>query len=643
MKLLEPFTIKGVTLRNRIVMPAMDTNMGDEDGVIYEELMDYYETRAKGECGLIIVEAAYFTKRGSGTETMLNISDDDRVDDFAELVARITAHGSQAMLQIYHAGCQASEFMTGHTPEAPSDVPFELSGEIPEPLTKERIAELVDGYAQASRRAQEAGFVGVEIHAGHGYLLNQFLSKINNKRDDEYGPQSLENRMRMHLEVLHAVRDICGDDFIIGFRLNGSDYREGGVEVEEVALVARRLEDEGADLIHITGGTFDSPRFPTVPYMNYPRGCFVTAAAVVKEALDHIPVIVVGRINDPAFAEQVLVDGKADLIAMGRGLLADPELPKKLREGRPETIRLCIGCNTCLNRILTEDEVDCAINANIVGGEEIEPADEAKKVLVVGAGPAGLEAARVAACRGHEVLLIDKRARIGGALVLAAAAPMKVEMSNYLAYHEQMLADHDVQVRLNTEFTPELLAEFAPDALILATGTVPLVPPIPGLDAQPHYVYDEILGGGEVPAGQNVAIIGGGMVGMEVAEFLSHRGKKVTIVEMLKKLGDNIYALVRKEVVPLMEEDENLTIHLQTKVEEVLPGRLRALTDAGAELFIDFDDLVMATGAKPHCDADEEALQAQVPLVVKIGDCKKKTARKMYEAVHEGYNAAMKI
>ncbi|MHA1451926.1 MAG: oxidoreductase [Promethearchaeota archaeon] len=415
MKLFEPFKLNQTTLKNRIVMSGMDTNFGDEEGNLPDKLIDYYELRAKGGVGLIIVEGAYFDKRGAGTSTMLSIDSNKRIKKFKLLVNAIKKHGAYALIQIYHAGAQSTSFMIGLQGVAPSAVPFEMSGETPRPLTKNKITQMVKEYGKACLRAKKAGFDGVEIHAGHGYLLNQFFSLRTNKRDDEYGPQSFENRTRLAVEVTRIVRKKCGEDFIIGFRLNGEDYIPEGLQVEDVIEIAKILEKEGVDLINITGGVFDSPRFPVVAYMNYPRGCFADNADKIKQAVKNTTVAVVGRINTPEIAEEILQEDKADLVTIGRAIIADPEFPNKIKNGKPETIRTCIGCNTCLNQIMTEQQVLCAINPNLIGSDEdLPPAENKMKILVVGCGPAGLEFARVASHRGHKVVVVEKNSEIGG-------------------------------------------------------------------------------------------------------------------------------------------------------------------------------------------------------------------------------------
>ncbi|MCL4235542.1 MAG: FAD-dependent oxidoreductase, partial [Deltaproteobacteria bacterium] len=309
-----------------------------------------------------------------------------------------------------------------------------------------------------------------------------------------------------------------------------------------------------------------------------------------------------------------------------------------------DTIRVCISCNNCVDRILIEQRVDCAINPDIVkDDEDLERATKQKRVLVVGAGPAGLEAARVCRLRGHEVLIVEKRGEIGGQLHEAAAAPMKTEIRNLIRYHERMVRELGISVRTGTEFSVATIDDWRPDVVILATGSVPVLPPIEGLYDHDHYIYDDVLLGRAYPAGERVALIGGGAVGIEVAEALAHMGKRVTIVEMLKNLAADIEALVRKEVVPLIENHPLITVHKRTKVTRVEPGVVHAMGDDGIAIEIAYDDIVVATGVVPRCDVDEAVLRERLGEVHKVGDCGRKRAKNIREAVHDAYRTAMSI
>ena len=638
MKLLEPFTLNKTTIKNRIVMPAMDTNFGDEEGNIPDKLIDYYELRAKGGVGLIIVEAAYFDRVGAGTTTMLSIDSNKRIKKFKQLVNVIKKHDAHCLIQIYHAGAQASSFMIGLQAVAPSAVPFEMSGETPVPLTTKQISNMVKEYGNACLRAKKAGFDGVEIHAGHGYLLNQFFSLRTNKRDDKYGNQSLENRTRVAVEVIKEVRKKCGDEFIIGVRLNGSDYIPDGLVIEEVVQIAQILEKQGVDLINITGGVFDSPRFPVVPYMNYPKGCFSDNAKLIKEALQNTTVAVVGRINTPEIAEKILQEEKADLVSIGRALISDPYFPSKIVEKKKHYIRTCIGCNTCLNQIMTEQQVLCAINPDILKHDkEIKKAEKIHNILVVGSGPAGLEFSRIAKMRGHNVKIIEKNSLIGGSLNYAKTAPMKKEVQNFMDYYKTIIEKLNIEVSLNTNFTTDILTDFKPNTIILATGISPKVPKIEGLNKVKFTNYVNVLSG-LIPKGQKIAVLGGEMIGIEVAEYLSCANKEVTIISDKKRLGTDLYSLVAREVIPTIEEDDKIEILLEVQIKEITENEI--ITQINDKIInIDYDDIVL-TSVGPSAEI-ENIVEGEEFRVFKIGDCKEVHPRKILESVKEGYELGL--
>ncbi|NPD89657.1 MAG: FAD-dependent oxidoreductase [Asgard group archaeon] len=640
MKLFEPYKLNQIILKNRLIMPGMDTNFGDEEGNIPDKLIDYYELRAKGGIGLIIVEGAYFDQIGAGTATMLSIDSNKRIPKFKELVNTIKKHGAHALLQIYHAGAQASSYMIGLQAVAPSAIPFEMSGEMPIPLTTKQISKIVKGYGEACLRAKKAGFDGVEIHAGHGYLLNQFFSLRTNKRNDEYGGQNFENRTRAAVEIIREVRKKCGNDFIIGFRLNGSDYILEGLEIEDVIKIAKILEKEGIDLINITGGVFDSPRFPVVPYMNYPRGCFVQNASLVKEALEKNTIAVVGRINTADKAEDILQNNEADLVATGRAVIADPEFPNKIKANQIESIRTCIGCNACLNQIMTEQQVLCSINPNLIASDEaIGTSDNPQKLLVVGAGPAGLEFARIAKLRGHNVIVIEKEASIGGSLKYAKVAPMKKEVQNLIDYCEYITNKLQIDIKLNTPFTEGILKQYDPDTLILATGISPKLPDIEGISENNSNYYSEILGG-SIPKGQKIVILGGDMIGLELAEFLSCANKDVTIISEKKRLGTDVYSLVAKEIIPTIEEDDKIEIMYETTVLEIKDNKIIAAQE-DKSIEIEFDELAL-TSAQPSLEI-EKTVKNHIKRVFKIGDCKEVHPRKILDSIKEGYELGLII
>lgn len=615
-------------------MAGMDTNFGDEEGKIPDKLIEYYKLRARGGVGLIIVEGAYFDKRGAGTSTMLSIDNNKRIRKFKDLVNAIKKYGAHTLLQIYHAGAQATSFMIGLRAVAPSAIPFEMSGETPIPLTKKQISEIIKGYGKACSRAKRAGFDGVEIHAGHGYLLNQFFSFRTNKRDDEYGTQSYENRTRFAKEVIREVRKKCGANFIIGIRLNGSDYIPDGLEVKDVVKIAAILVQEGVDLIIITGGVFDSPRFPVVPYMNYPRGCFVTIASLIKSAIKTTVVAVVGRINTPDIAEEILQEKKADLVTIGRALIADPEFPNKIKEGKMDSVRICIGCNAYLNQIMTEQQLQCSINPNLIGSDDnLDVIIIKMKILVVGCGPAGLEFARVASHRGHEVIIIDKQSQIGGSLIHASSAPMKTEVKNLINYFQYAIKNNKVEIKLDTFFSEEILNHYNPDALVLATGIIPTLPKINGISESIYTFYSQVFEG-KIPKGQNIVIIGGDMIGIEVAELLAKENKKIIIISRKNRLATDVYPLVAREILPSIEKDDKITIILNTEIEKIA-GNSLFLTQEDRKTTIEFDELVITT-TRPSTKAEEIAI-GKIKKIYKIGDCRQTHPRKILDSIQEGY------
>ncbi|MHA1221224.1 MAG: oxidoreductase, partial [Candidatus Heimdallarchaeota archaeon] len=500
--------------------------------------------------------------------------------------------------------------------------------------------KLVDNYAKACLRIKKAGFDGVEIHAGHGYLLNQFFSPLFNNRTDEYGG-SLENRVRLAVEVLQATRDKCGEDFIIGFRLNCRDYIEGGLEVEDMAKIAVILENKGADLLNITAGIFDSPYYPVVPFMNQPRGVYADHTAVIKKAVKKIPICAVGRINTPEIAEEILQNDKADLVAMGRALIADPMFPNKVKNGMRMTMKICPACNTCLNQILIEEQLACAINPNLFKTEqEIQPADKKMKVLIIGAGPAGLVAGFVSKTRGHEVVVIEKDDKIGGNLNIGSKAPMKHELTEVINNLKGGIKGINLDVRLKTPYNSSIVNEFKPDVAIIATGSVPDIPEIKGLNKKNIFLFDEVFNG-KIPDGKSIAILGGGMIGIELANLLSSKGKMITLIDENAVLGADLFSLVGSEIVQRTYDDEAVKVFTSTEVNEV-KDHLLLCTQNESPIEIPYDDLIVATEPKPFCDFESE-IKELVPKVFKIGDCKKRNVRKLVNATAEGYQIGITL
>ncbi len=640
MKLLEPFQIKNCKLRNRIVMPPMDTNFANPKGFVTDKTLNYYELRAKGGIGLIYIEGTYFDEYGKGTSNMLSIREDDKIEGLSKLAATIKKHGAATILQLYHAGSQATSLITGNQPVSASSVPcqllYSMVKETPRPLTVEEIKQITKKYGDAAVRTEKAGFDGVEIHAAHGYLLGQFLSPYNNKRTDEYGGD-LNNRMRFLLEVFDEIKSRVSKDFIISFRMNGRDYIEGGFDIDEAKIVAKTMEEKGVDIISVSAGAYD-PKFILIPYMNEPRGIFTYLAADVKKATSKVPIIAVGRINDPQLAEQILNEEKADLIAFGRQSIADPGFANKVINNKSDDIIRCIACLHCSDSLMQMGGIECAINPNIHELEsEIEKSATPKKILIAGAGPGGLCAAKYASLRGHNVTLLEKNDKIGGALNLAKVAPGKEEISSIINYYNHKLKQLNIDLRLNTEISMNLIDELKPDIIILATGTIPEIPPIKGLDKIDYKTYIDVLEG-KVPLGKRVTILGGGMTGIEVSELLA-KDNEVTIIEQMKRIGANIIVSVANVIIPEIEANKNIKILKKTKVEEII-GNKAICSQKDKKIEVEFDDFIVSAGLKPNKTILDEIKEKGIKCK-EIGDCKK--PRKISDATKEAYKAVMKI
>ncbi|MFQ5897280.1 MAG: FAD-dependent oxidoreductase [Candidatus Methylomirabilia bacterium] len=481
--LFEPITIRGLEIPNRIVMPAMTTRLAAPDGAVTPELIQYYLARAAGGTGLITVEMCSPHPAGRHRARELGISDDRFLPGLLDLTAQLEAAGARTAIQIGHAGGHTRPDVTGYPPVAPSALPHvvqevDTRTVVPEALTGDEIQALVQAFAEAAERAKRAGFDLVELHGAHGYLIAQFLSPLDNERTDDYGG-SLRKRARFALEVVQACRERVGD-FPLVFRLSADEYAPGGMRLDEAEELSRWLVDAGADALHISAGCYRSRPSGALmtPSMSYPEGVFLHLARAIKAVVD-VPVIAVGRLHDPGLAERVVAEGQADMVALGRQLIADPAWPRKAREGCLDEIRPCISCNTCVDSMRDGVRIQCLVNP--IAGQEsrhrLTPADRPRSVLVVGGGPAGMEAAGVLAGRGHRVVLLEQSNRLGGQLRLAAKAPIfqNVETNptvllKFVEFLSRQLDRAGVEVRLGQPVRRQLIDELKPEVIVLATG-----------------------------------------------------------------------------------------------------------------------------------------------------------------------------
>lgn len=648
-KLFEACGIGTLALRNRIIFPPCTTNFATKDGFVTDKMKDYYATIAKGGVGAVVVEDAIVeSSLGIHHLNSLRVDNDKYLPGLTQLANSIKAHGAKAILHISHAGRRAGrimngrlEFTNGRIPVAPSRLAyFETGYIVPRELTIYEIEDIIERFAIAALRAEEAGFDGVGIHCAHGYLINQFLSPSSNKRQDEYGGD-FEGRMRFALRIVAEVQKKVGPSYPLLCRLSGEEPVEGfegGLSPEDMKQVAHRLEKAGIDGFILTRGT---SRFPAttskfidaVAPMRVPRGCLVYLAEGIKQAVQ-VPVAAVNRINDPVLAEKILQDGKADLIAMGRALIADPELPNKAKEGRLEEIRTCIACVWCIQKLGAEGgSLVCAINPQI--GREVPPdlrqVEKPKKVLVIGGGPAGMEAARVAATRGHEVHLYESNPQLGGQLLVASKPPGKQEIDEFTRYLRGEISRLGVDVKTSTAVTPSEIDTLSPDVIIMATGSKPLRPVISGIDQSNVVTAIEILQGTKDTSGK-VVVLGGGQVGAEVAEYLATKGKDVTIIEMLDRIATDSPMLVGTLLLASLKEN-GVKIVTRAKAKKIITSGV-VVDKSGKEMVIPADTVVLALGAEP-----DRALGTMLAghSVLWVGDCVQ--PRNILEAVREGFEA----
>ena len=638
-KLFEPVRIGQMQLKNRIVMPPMGTGYAAEQGYVSQRQIDYYEARAKGGVGLVIVEVTAPDLQCQGPRQP-TLGDDSYISGWQDLTGAIHRYGARIAVQLQHSGWEIRAGQRIQVAPSAIVVPTRVvgvSGEVPHELTTDEIREIVGWFAAAAQRARKAGFDGVEIHGAHQYLVASFLSSATNIRQDRYGG-SVENKARLLVEVIQAVREAVGPDYPVWTRLNGQEYGvENGVTIEETRQVVPMAVDAGVQAIHVSAYAAGS-HVTKAPITDTP-GFLVPLAEEIKK-ITSVPVIAVGRL-DPELGERVLEEGKADLIAMGRRLTADPELPNKVAEGRLDEVRPCIGCMDCIERPRPDGQgTACAVNAAMGREREyrIQPADRAKRVVVVGGGPAGLEAARVAALRGHQVLLFDKESRLGGQLNIAALPPHKsdiVPWVNYLAREVQKAA---VKVRLDTEATPELIEEGNPDAVIIAVGGIPIIPEIAGAGGPNVATAQDVLRG-KVEVGQNVVIIGGGMVGCETGHYLAEKGKKVTIIEVLKRMAADMAPMARRRLMDGLR-GKQVAMLTGATCEEITDGSVIVTTSEEQKGTLQADTIILAVGYQANDDLFK-ALQRRVPEVYCIGDSS--LPQRIREAVNDGYRTGLSL
>lgn len=639
--LLSPIKIGETTVKNRIFMPPLSTNLADK-GYVTDELVEHYKARAKGGVGLFVTEVVTVEPTYCYLPGDMCIYDDSFIPGWKKLADGVHEYGAKILPQLFHPAHMA--FPLPGTPRliAPSNVGPYYAKEAPRAVTKEELKVIIRQFGEAAKRAQIAGADGVEIHAAHAHgLLGGFLSPLYNKRTDEYGGD-LDHRLRLTLEVIEEVRRVCGKNFIIDVRISGSEYTDGGLNLNDMIYVAKQLEKAGVDFLHVSGGTTIA-RGSSIPAPGTPMGSHAATAAEIKKYVS-IPVATVGRITEPWIAEELIANGKADICMIGRANLCDPEFANKVAAEKADDIRPCIGCLRCLNGIMFGKRVACTVNPSfeLENEDTLAPAAEKKNVLVIGSGPAGMEAAFVAAKRGHHVVLCEKDAELGGLMRIAAVPIAKQDLTRLIQYMARRLEGAGVEVRLNCAVDQTMLeGEFKGYEVIAGAGAQPIV--VPAFTGFKQWMTaDDVLAGRAFP-GRKIVVIGGGSVGCETADYLAPlvndlypRNREITLLEMAPGVMASESGPGRSLLVQRMMA-KGVQMICGAKVEKVDESSIWYTKDGQQHCIADADTLVLAMGYKAD-PALEEMLKAAGASYHLIGDANKVGTIK--DAIGAGYETA---
>lgn len=644
--LCKPIEIGNVIFRNRMFSAPMGGTDITADCTIGPKSTAFYELRAKGGAGAVTISECMVHPETDGSHAYhLDLKIVDSLASFTYTADAIRRHGAIPSVELSHSGQYAGTYLVDKNKKeglSQWGVSPSIRGdglEIKE-LTQEIIDDIVKSYGEVAGLAKRAGFEMIMVHGGHGWLINQFLSPYFNKRTDKYGG-SLENRVRFAQEVLDSVREAVGKGFPIEFRLSGSELFEGGYDLAEGVEIAKLLESR-IDLLHVSAGTYQRGFGITHPSMFVPHGCNVYLAAEIKKHVS-VPVATLGGLNDPAQMEEIIASGKADVVEMARALLADHELPKKIMSNRDEDIVKCLRCFTCMAERAATSTRRCTVNPLIgreMDGMEITPVLKPKKVLVAGGGPGGLQAAITAARRGHQVILCEKTDSLGGILKGEQAIPFKYEMYELGNTFGKLAKDEGVEIRLNTQVTKEYVEKENVDALIIAVGSSPLVPPIPGLDGENVVVVNNYyLEKDKIKDGKEIVVLGGGLAGCETAIHLAQEGKKVHLVEMRSELAPD--ANIRHRPILLSEiEKEGVEVHTGFKGLKVSNEGVLCLDKEGNEVLVPGTHVICALGQRANRNMVDELIDC-APYVSQIGDCVRPST--ITTAVYQGHHAALDI
>ena len=641
-ELFTPAKIGNCEIPNRLIVPAMVMNLCTEDGMITERYIKYIEEKAKGGWGLVITEDYAVNEHAKGYQFIPGLYNDAQMEGNKKLTETVHKYDTKLFCQMYHPGRQSRHAVNGNVqPIAPSAIKDTFCMDLPREITVDEIHQIVRDFGETARRAKLCGFDGIEIHAAHGYLISEFLSPFTNKRVDEYGG-CFDNRTRILDEIYAEIRKNVGNDFPVQVRISANEYLLGGRTEADTYELARHLDELGVDAIHISNGMYASPIERQIIAPMYTEHAFNMDTAEQVKKLVSCPVIVTNRINDPKMADTILKMGKADFIGMGRGSLADPYLPAKAKAGDFANIRYCIGClQGCEAALLNGTCATCLVNPRV--GREYEnamtPSKSPKKVMIIGAGPAGLIAAEIAAKLGHHVAVYEAKQEIGGQFRSAAYPLGKGELATFAASLRKSLSDLNVPVKLGVEVTGDIISSESPDAVIIATGAKPLVLPIPGIDGENVVTAEDVLlGNADVQPGP-VVVCGGGEVGGETAHFLTQTCQDITILEMQKDILNDMMPLTRICLMNYIRE-ARIRVLTDAKVSAIDQDGVRYTDAEGKTQKVPANTVVSAFGYKAYNPLEETA-KKHCKNVTVIGGAVK--AGNALTAIREGYEAALAL
>ena len=677
----EPLQVGSKEIRNRVIMPAMHLNASD-DGSVNDKIIEFYRRRAEGGAGMIIVGGIGVSKRGQGVPMMISIYDDKFIPSLQQLTEAVHKEGAKIIAQLYHAGAYAYQKLIGEQAVSSSAVFSNFTHETPRELTTEEVEEVIDRIAAAAERAEKAGFDGVEILSSAGYLIDQFLSPLKNQRNDRFGGSTLEERLTFPIEIIRAIKKKVSSNIIVGARLSGDDFIPGSNTYKEKKLVAQTYEKEGLQYLNVTGGWHET-RVPQIP-MDTPIAAFAYLAKEIHNSVK-IPVFASNRINDPEVGENLLQDFYADGICFGRALIADPDLPNKIKGDQTDSIRKCVGCNQgCFDAIFNLRELKCMVNPTAMAElryQNPKTTENPKKVIIIGSGPAGLEAARVAHDLGHKVEIYESSDKLGGQINVAWVPPGREDLKNIITWYEHTLRHSGIAIHLNSKMTASAILEKKPDVIFLATGVHFNIPPIPGIHGEfgSQICFADDALAGDFPVGKRVVVIGGAATGVETALWARKKGalrpdiasflsfykalsaeeamtrtyagdREVYILEYLPKIGSSIGKSTRWVFLAELKR-LGITVYTNKEIEKfngnTITFHARNESNAPTEQIDNIDTFILATGVRSNSDLEVELKEVikqsgeKGPKITLLGDAKK--VGTILDAIHSGFKYAYKL